>query len=511
MALPGLLSESTAWRPPSISEGDPAIDDLHLDQVAEQAAAGYRAKELIRRVLLTRADSKATIQWRHEVFSDLEDASLLDKLTKALEGFGEVHQHWSESQLMRMEWQQQGWMLDAVDIYCRTVQDLHRHLQGLGLESRALRSFRDYLASYVASATFAGLLRDTSERKHELSSIRYCLHIDGPQVDVSRYEGQPDHRDEIVAIFQRFNHDPVRDYRVDYRTGPGMNHVQEQILLRVVELFPGPFARLDSFCRQHSSFFDRGIRRFEEEIQFFLSFLDYIRPMRNAGLKFCLPEIDEDTHDVSAADAFDLALAAKLVPRGQQVVTNDYALLGSERILVISGPNQGGKTTMARMFGQLHHLGCVGCPVPGTQVRVHFFDRLYTQFERAEDPTKTLGKLEEDLLRIQAVLREATPHSVVIMNELFTSTTLTDAGYLGKKVLAKVVQLGLLGVYVTFLDEMASFDPSVVSMVASVDPANPAERTMKVVRGPADGRAYALAIADKHGLSYEDVMKRVPE
>lgn len=510
MAFSGLLSESAAWRPPATHEGDPAIKDLHLGQIADQVAAAYPAKELIRRVLLSRAESKETIEWRHEVFSDLENVSLVDELTKALKGLGEIHKHWSESQLMRMVSQQQGWMLDAVDIYCRTVQDLQRSLHSSRLESRALRSFREYLDGYVASSGFLGLVRDTSERKHELGGIRYCLNIDGLEVEVSRYEGQKDYRDEIVAIFDRFNHDPVRDYHIDYRTGPGMNHVQEQILVRLVQLFPEPFGRLDHFCRQHASFFDRGIRRFEEELQVFLSFLDYIRPMRDAGLKFCLPEIDEDSHDVFAVDAFDLALAARLVPEGGKVVTNDYELRGVERILVISGPNQGGKTTMARMFGQLHHLGCAGCPVPGAEVRVHFYDRLYSQFERAEDPTRTLGKLEEDLLRIQAVLKEATPHSVLIMNELFTSTTLSDAGYLGKKVLAKVVQLGLLGVYVTFLDEMATFDPSVVSMVAAVDPANPAERTMKVLRAPADGRAYALAIADKHGLSYEDVVKRVP-
>ena len=107
------------------------------------------------------------------------------------------------------------------------------------------------------------------------------------------------------------------------------------------------------------------------------------------------------------------------------------------------------------------------------------------------------------------ILERATSQSVLVMNESFNSTSLNDALFVGTEMLRRILELGLLGVYVTFVDEMASLGEATVSMVSQVVPENPAQRTFKLVRKPADGLAYAAAIADKYGLTYQRLIERI--
>jgi hypothetical protein len=483
--------------------------DLNLDQVIGKIAGVREERDFIATLLYQHLDDVDTVHYRHEVFRDLEDQALAGRVEQFAEAMSRVRTHLGQMHKMQYQYQREGWFLDAASMYCQALESLDDAFGAARLTSRALQGFRAYVASYIASTEFRSLVAETGARQGALAQIRYCTRIRDGRVDVSRYEDQADYSVEVLTTFERFKQGAVKDYRVEYRHWPGMNHVAAQILQLVARLFPDEFTDLDEYCVRHADFFDATIRRLERELSFYLAYRDYIGPLTAAGLTFCYPDVSAASKAIFASDTFDLALARKLVSEGRPIVRNDFSMEGPERIFVISGPNQGGKTTFARMFGQLHHLAGTGCPVPGSAARLFLFDRLFVHFERKEDLANMRGKLEDDLVRIREILQTASSKGIVIMNEIFTSTTLGDARFLGEKVMEKIIELDVLCVYVTFVDELASLGESVVSMVSTVVPDNPVERTYKVVRGPADGLAYALSIAEKHNVTYERLRKRI--
>ncbi|HXF97606.1 MAG TPA: hypothetical protein VNJ46_03220 [Gaiellaceae bacterium] len=482
--------------------------DLNLDQVVAALTAGREQYDL-EPFFYSPLRDVATVCYRHEVLRDLERPGLLEAVRAFAGAMAKVRQHLTAAEEGYYPLAKQGWFLKGAGIYCDAVESLAGALAAAGVSSRGFQGLRAYLAEYAASDRFAGLAAETKALERALAAIRYTVRIQGAKVTVGTYEGEPDYGTEVEATFARFRQGAVRSYLVRLPERGGMDHVEAQIAERVARLHPDVFRALAGFCARRRGFVDATIARFDREVQFYVAYLELVDRLRAAGLPFCYPRVSVRSKEVAAEETFDLALASKLVSEGREVVTNDFRLGGRERIFVVTGPNNGGKTTFARTFGQLHHLAGLGLLVPGTRARLFLADRIFTHFEREESVETLRGKLEDELVRVHAILEQASADSVIVMNESFSSTTLQDALFVGSEVMRRLLDLGCLGVYVTFVDELASLSEATVSMVAQIVPENPAERTFKLLRQPADGLAYAWAIADKYGLTYERLVERI--
>ena len=490
-----------------VTEPPEYFADLHLDDIVTSITAG-RETRAVRPFFYAPLHDVGTIAYRQEVFRDLEEEASRGVVRAFAAQMQVVRTRLDAAAKVPNRYEQERWFLDAATSYCQAVHELSRELGAVRPHSRGLLAFADYLLAYCSSEDFSRLIADTERVMTALASVRYRLRINPGKVTVNRYHSEPDYGAEVLQTFEKFKQGVGKQHRWEFSQLPSMNHVQAAIVDRLARLYPDVFASLDEACLRHSAFLDPTIARFAHEIQFYIAYLDHLATFRRAGLAFCYPEVVDRPEDVHGRGVFDLALAARLVGV-HAIVTNDFELTSPERILVVSGPNQGGKTTFARTIGQLHHLARLGAPVPGTAARLQLVDLIFTHFERKEEVEDLTSKLENDLLRIQRILDAVTADSLLIMNESFSSTTVSDQLFIGRRVMRKIIDCGLLCVVVTFLDELASLDPSTVSMVSTVDPEEPARRTFKIVRHPADGLAYATAIAEKHRLTYQSVKARV--
>jgi hypothetical protein len=481
--------------------------DLNLDQVIDAITAKKQDYNL-KPFFYTPLSDANTIRYRQEVLRDLQDENWMAHVKTFAEKMVLARRYLALVEKLDFDIHKKGWILDAALMYCEAVSGLAEALGAAGVKSRGFLGLWEVVSAYIRSPAFKTLAAEARKVKAGLAVLKYSIIIQTGRFSVRKYDGETDYSVEVEKTFEKFKQGAVKDYRVEMYEGGGMNHIEAKILEFVARLYPEPFAALDRFCERHPAFIDETIRAFDREVQFYVSYLEYLDSLKHKGLAFCFPEVGE-SREAFARETFDLALAGSLAFSSTPVICNDFELHEPERVIVVTGPNQGGKTTFARMFGQLHYLGCLGCLVPGREARLFLFDQIFTHFEREEDIHNLSGKLQDDLVRIHAMLARATPRSIIILNEIFSSTTLKDAVFLSREIMTRVMELDALGVWVTFIDELAAFSEKTLSMVSTVVPENPAERTFRIIRKPADGLAYALSLAEKHRLTYEHIKERI--
>ena len=513
MAFASILAPAVRRGPPEERPQDPDFFcDLHLDQIFTAVAADYQEYDLVPFYRVPVADIEE-LAYRQAVMQDLEREDVRNAVCAFAASLREVRRLLAQEQKLHYPQEKQACFVRAVVTYCSAVRALDGQLQALAPQSEGARELGVYLAGYAASPAFDDLSRRATALAAGLAGVQFSILIgDDNSITVRRFCDEPDYTAAVQDTFARFRQGQVKDYRSKFTDSVGFNHIEAQIVERVALLHPQLFEELHDFSAANREFQDPVVRRFDREVHFYLAYLAQVRRLRDTGLPFCYPAVSAESKELRCRAGFDLSLAIQLAGKQEAaVVCNDFELHDPERILVVSGANQGGKTTFARMFGQLHYLASLGCLVPAQQARLFLCDAIYTHFEREENVATLRGKLYDDLVRMHAILESATGRSLIVMNEIFSSTALMDASFLAREVIGRISDKDALALCVTFMTELATLGEKTVSFVGQVDPRDPSIRTFRVERKAADGQAHAMALARKYGLTYDQMRERLAQ
>ena len=493
-----LLGEAPPERPAE----PPCFADLGLDHVVAAVVSG-RAGYHLEEYFWTPLRTVEAVAYRQEAMRDLERPELGGAVRSFGEGLRAVRSALASAGSLRHVLQRRTALLDAALTYVTTVRRFNGRLATANPTSRALTALADHVTALAASPAFTQLADDAARTRAALDAVTYRLLVAGDRVSVTLPAGdERDYAAELEEVFGRVGQSVLSHVKRPSERAE-LNHVEEAIVERVAALYPQQFGLLERFAAEHRLFLDPVLGTADRDLQFYLAGLEFAARLRAADLPVCWPDVGVDAN-LDLVDSFDPALAVR---RHGPVVLNDARLTGGERVAVVTGPNQGGKTTFARMVGAIAWLAALGLPVPGRHARLPLPDQVLTHFGRSEELADLRGALEDDLLRLRGILDVATPRSLVILNEVFTSTTAADAVQLSRAALERILDLGSTCVWVTFLAELA--EPPAVSLVSQVDPEDPTVRTFRVVRQPAGGPTWAESLATAQGLDRDSLRRRL--
>jgi DNA mismatch repair ATPase MutS len=188
------------------------------------------------------------------------------------------------------------------------------------------------------------------------------------------------------------------------------------------------------------------------ELGFYVGCLNLHEQLMQKGEPTCFPvPVGRDSIALSAQGLYDVCLTLTLGPR---VVGNDVQADG-KALVMITGANQGGKSTFLRGVGLAQLMMQSGMFVPAVSFRANVCDGIFTHYKREEDPTMKSGKLDEELARMSEIADAIRPGAMVLCNESFASTNEREGSEIARQVVRAMIEAGIKVVYVTHLYDLA--------------------------------------------------------
>lgn len=479
--------------------------DLNLDQVVQDIMEEQKLYDL-RRFYYEPADRDA-IEYRQGILKDIDKPGVYESINDFSAAMRKSREYLSYIDGCDNDTQIKKWNLDSACSYVTCIVKLHEDLVKEQIESIGLTLFRDWLAEYAESEEFLRLKEDTNRLIGRFNDIRFNIKIKRDRVIIQKGYLEQDYCRQLQETFRETSEEAHFYQKSPFSTAL-LSPLEWKVLDILSKQYPSVFIELEEYDKMHRDFIDETVAAFEHEVQFYIAFSLYRNRMKEMGFHFCYPSLRHDNR-FNISTGYDLALARKNARDNKAVVFNDCHYNEGERFFVITGPNQGGKTTFARALGQIVYFALMGLMVPAGTASIPLYDGIYTHFAVEENLDTGAGKLKEELIRLKELMDKVTKHSFVIINEIFSSAASYDAYIMGKKIMDFLLELDCSGVYVTHIFELTRGDNRIVSMVAALLDEKSNIRTFKIERRPADGRSYANTIVEKHRMSYQDIKERI--
>ena len=348
----------------------------------------------------------------------------------------------------------------VLHLFCDSLAEMRQMLQGQPLTSRGFKTLRDDLDRVFSK-----------EREEEIRKV-----LDDISFYTEGLDRKDEGRDQVIrprivlecGLEDGLKFSSMKVHEVEsrstkfYRKGSTRDKIQKFMESRV----PDSFSTVDDVRIKEQtlqlefgvvSYLIRKLKGFMDEFQTFFDQLKYQtafclgavqlkQHMGRFGLECCFPEVC-DRRDLSFTDLKEFVMA---VEQRVRVVGNTCSLMQKD-LLIVTGANQGGKSTFLRSIGIAQVMMQCGLPVTAKAFKSGIFPRIFMHFTRREDSAMNSGRLDEELSRMNGIVEHLGDGSIVFLNESFATTTEKEGALIAYDIIRALKEAGVRILTVTHL------------------------------------------------------------
>ncbi len=474
---------------------------------------------------------KAVIEYRQKVFADLiENQELCDLLVKVnpiLSDIAEIRRISSDK--------------DSADTYLSSITEIELYVSCIELLYEGLLPLKDKVKSpafveltecvieLTESEYYKDLnlrLKELTSRVREIKSVTIGVNLDGRLCPESagvlsvnnEYFKSGELLQKILRLDFKSNEYTCIASLLPFKKGQSDNqqaalaNAFNNALNNVFKSSMRSWKKVvQNYILENADF----LIKLMPEIEFVVKGVELVKSLQKNN-SLCFPEVVPKEEKVfKVKGVYNPVVATKV---DDQMVQNDFEFDESGTFYILSGPNRGGKSVITCAIGLTFALCQLGLCVPCESARISPVDGIFTHFPSGAEDTIDKGRLGEECARLDEIFDYITEYSLVLLDESLSSTGSYEASYIASEVLSGISMVKCRGIFSTHLHELSAMIDGINerctneggavidTLVAGIEDG---QRSFKIVRKKPDGKSYAKDIADKYGISYEHIMKKI--
>ncbi len=503
----------------------PDIDMFVLDELSMLDCFDLHNRELSEFV----TTDPEVIRYRMDTFRDmLENESISKTLNRLIPILGDI------MELRRLEadsGETASYLssITEIELYISSIDTLHAGLSEVrsNLKGKALVSLADRIAELAESDYYRELnekLNELTNRVRDIKSVTVGVNLDAQlrpsEAGVLSINPEPFRSGDVLEKILRLNFKDDEYTCIAQLVPFGKKQTENQktaLSLAFTSAINDVYKTslrswkkiVQSYVLENTDF----LLNLMPEIEFFVKGTELLRALRDKGCALCTPDIRPmEERAFFAKELYNPAVALKI---NDAIVTNDLDFDEKATIYVITGPNRGGKSVITCAAGQAQVMLQLGMFVPAESAVMSPVDAIFTHFPSGADDTIDKGRLGEECDRLREIFDIITPSSLVLMDESFSSTGAYEASYIAAEVLGALSYVGCRCIFSTHLHQLAAELDAINEKAAKTGGApidtlvagmETGQRSFKILRKKPDGKSYARDIAEKYGITYNNII-----